>query len=143
VTLAAQAGRCYVQLDYQKQDISPIDWDPNGVWQSGLALWRDPNAGWELVGEVRCGDGLLDLKDVVLLTTGGLPFTRDRGVRWADSSQYPTLFRLHNALPIRVPQKDLETFLRNRLPRPVTTGSMRCAHSHAVSHWRDSAGRVL
>ena len=78
IALAAQAGRCCLQVDRQMQKVSSLTWDEGEPWCFGMEMRRNPAGDWEASGVLRRGEDRIELKDTVLITPGGVVFTRDK-----------------------------------------------------------------
>jgi superfamily II DNA or RNA helicase len=83
----------------------PLQWDGGAAWE--LCLGVEPDLAeqqWQLAGDLRRGDELLELADTVLLVPGGFVVTRERIAALQDGGAFEWVSLLRRAEPIVVPQ---------------------------------------
>jgi hypothetical protein len=119
IALAAQAGRLFVQLRAGTDTLSPLTWDDGEPWRFGMDLRRRKNGGWEVVGRLRRGADRIELIDAMLISTGGLVFTRSRAALLAEDTPLEFLFHLQKSGPIHAPEEDLDGLLGALLSLPA------------------------
>ena len=118
IASATRAGRCFLQPTLRTDAQTPLAWDEGGPWNFGMEVRRDPSGGWEVAGFLRREQERIELKDAVLITPGGLVFTRGRAAPLAGDTPFASLLHLHTAGPIHVPEKDLDELLGALLSLP-------------------------
>ena len=119
VALAAQAGRLFVQIRARTDTLSPLTWDDGEPWRFGMDLRRRKNGGWEVAGRLRRGAERIELSEALLISTGGLVFTRSRAALLAEDTPLEFLFQLQQSGPIHAPEEDLDGLLGALLSLPA------------------------
>ncbi len=115
---ASHAGRCYQQVGLRTDALHLLTWDEGEAWRFGMEMRRRSPNGWEVAGILRRGEDRLELDDVVLVTPGGLLFTRDRAAPLAQDTPFDSLLHLRTTGPIHAPEKDLDALLGAVLSLP-------------------------
>jgi hypothetical protein len=118
IAMAARAGRCCLQLDKRMENLSSLTWDEGGAWHFGVEMRHHSKGGWEVAGVLRRGDDRIELKDAVLITPGGLVFTRNRVAPLAENTTIESLLHLRTAGPVHAPERDLDELLGALLSLP-------------------------
>ena len=118
ISIAARAGRCRMQLRHKTDALTLLTWDEGEPWRFAMELRRHAKSGWEISGVLRRGDERINLKDAVLVTPGGLLFTRDHVAPIAANTSFESLLQLKTAGPIRAPVNDLDALLGTVLTLP-------------------------
>jgi superfamily II DNA or RNA helicase len=116
--LIARTGRCYLRLGEGKDDVGPLAWDEGEPWQFKVDLRRSSSGGWAAVGILRRGDERLDLAEPVLITQGGLVFTRDGVAPLAEDARFEWMVRIRQAGAIEAPERDCDALLEALLSAP-------------------------
>ncbi len=111
-------GRCHLRLAADSAEIVPVEWDTGGLWQFRLRLWRE-GASWMAGGVLRRGEESMDLKAPVLLTQGGLVFTRDRIAPLDPATNFAWISHLCKNGPIKAPVRDADNLLAALLEHPA------------------------
>jgi superfamily II DNA or RNA helicase len=117
--LAARTGRCYLQMGKMNDVLSPLAWDAGSPWQLGLEMRPGPKKNWEVAGVLRRGEERLDLPAPLLITPGGLVFTKDRVAPLAEDAPFDWISYLRKAGSIQAPEKDREELLAALLTSPT------------------------
>jgi superfamily II DNA or RNA helicase len=116
--LIARTGRCYLRLSEGADDVGPLAWDEGEPWQFKVEMRRSSSGGWAAAGVLRRGQERLDLAEPVLVTQGGLVFTRERAAALAEDARFDWMVRLRHAGAIEAPEKDREALLEALLSAP-------------------------
>jgi superfamily II DNA or RNA helicase len=116
--LVARTGRCYLRMNEGTDDLGPLTWDDGGAWRFGIEMRRSSSGGWAAAGVLRRGEERLDLAEPLLVTQGGLVFTRDRVAPLAEDTRFDWMVRLRKAGSIEAPEKDGEELLAALLSAP-------------------------
>ncbi len=119
VATLAPAGRLFVQIRAGSDTLSPLAWDGSEPWRFGLQLRRTKKGDWEVAGKLSRGSDEIKLDDVLLASTGGLLFTKNRVAQLAADTPFEFLFHLQKAPPIQAPEKDLDGLLGALLSLPA------------------------
>ena len=116
--LVARSGRCYLRMSEGMDDVGPLAWDEGGPWQFKVEMRRSSSGGWAAGGVLRREADRLDLAEPVLVTQGGLVFTRDRVAALAEDSRFDWMVRLRKAGAIEAPERDQDALLAALLAAP-------------------------
>lgn len=116
--LVARTGRCYLRMDEGTDDVGPLAWDEGGAWRFGVEMRRSSSGGWAAAGVLRRGEERLDLSEPILVTQGGLIFTRDRVAPLAEDARFDWMVRIRKAGVIEAPEKDQDELLAALLSAP-------------------------
>ncbi len=118
VPLLARTGRCYLRSRQETDDWTPLAWDEGGPWHFGLEIRRRDQGGWTVAGVLRRGEERMELAIPLLVTQGGLVFTRERVAPLAEDTPFEWMFPLRQAGGIQAPEKDGEALLGALLCSP-------------------------
>jgi superfamily II DNA or RNA helicase len=117
--LALATGRCFIRLSSLDWDnLIPLAWDDGGPWQFTMELRRTDHATWAAAGVFRRGEERMDLSAPVLITPGGMIFTRERVAPLAEDAPFEWIQHLRKGGPIEAPENDLDDFLAALLSAP-------------------------
>lgn len=119
VLLLAQTGRCYLR-DPKIGDPdpgTPLVWDDGEPWRFQLQI-QQVQRGWRVTGVLLRQDQRMDLAAPVLITTGGLVFTKDRASRLAEGTPFEWISFLRQGRSIEAPNKDKDELLSAVLCSP-------------------------
>ncbi|HXJ96860.1 MAG TPA: SNF2-related protein [Terriglobia bacterium] len=116
--LVARTGRCYLRMSEGMDDVGPLVWDEGGPWQFKVEMRRSSSGGWAADGVLRRGEERMNLAEPVLMTQGGLVFTRDRVAALAEEARFDWMVRLRRAGAIEAPEKDQDALLEALLAMP-------------------------
>ena len=117
--LAARTGRCYLQIGATVDLLTPVVWDEGGAWTFGLEMREGAKKAWEVAGILRRGTERMELPAALLITPGGLVFTKDRVAPLAEDAAFEWISYLRKAGPIQAPDKDREELLAALLTSPT------------------------
>jgi superfamily II DNA or RNA helicase len=122
--LIAGSGRALMQKDMHGQELLPLAWDPGGPWQFQLGLNRKSNGNWAITGTLRrdgeTGAGeKMDISSPLLVTEGGLVFTRDRVGPLAEDANFPWMAHLRHSGAISAPDSEIKQLLGALLEHPM------------------------
>ncbi len=98
--LIAGSGRAMLQMDIIGHELLPLAWDPAGPWHFHLGLNRQADGNWAITGTLRREGEEMDISAPVLVTEGGLVFTRDRVAPLAEDTRFALIAYLRHAGPI-------------------------------------------
>jgi superfamily II DNA or RNA helicase len=115
----AGSGRAMLQLDYMGQELLPVTWDDGGAWQVHLRLQRQESGKCALGGTLRRGDEQMDLSVPVLMTAGGLVFTRERAAPLDPNVDFRWIALLRQADGIAAPEHQAEQLLAAVIEHPL------------------------
>jgi hypothetical protein len=115
--LAARTGRCYLQSGAQSSDLTPLSWDDGGPWTFKLAIERS-RKGWVVSGIFCRGEERMDMATPVLITQGGLVFTRDRVAPLAEDAPFEWIAHLRNMGGIQARESEKDELLAELLCAP-------------------------
>src|SRR5207302_7217262 len=118
VPRALRTGRCYLRESAESEDLTALAWDEGGAWQFKLAMRRHPDGGWTVSGVLHRREERMDLAAAVLVTQGGLVFTRDRVAALAEGTPFEWVLHLRKAGHIQAPEKDRDEPLAALLCSP-------------------------
>jgi superfamily II DNA or RNA helicase len=115
--LAARSGRCYLRNSSEADDLVSLTWDEGGPWEFALEMRRG-RRGWAVAGILRRPEERMDLVSAVLVTQGGLLFTRDRVGPLAEDTPFEWLSHLRKAGSIAAAEEDKDELLAALLCSP-------------------------
>ncbi len=118
VRMAAEAGQLYLRATSMPDNLSPLTWDDNGVWEFVLGMHRARKGDWEAAGFFRRGEERLNLSEVLLATPGGLLFTKSKVARLTEKAPFEWIQHLRRNGPIAADEADREEFLGALLSTP-------------------------
>ena len=118
--LLARTGRCYLRRTAfaEENPGTPLAWDEGDPWRLALQMQRGDKAEWKITGLLRRNDEQMDLSGPVLVTEGGLVFTKDRVAPLAEDTPFQCLLELRQIGPIEVPENDRYHVLAALLSSP-------------------------
>jgi superfamily II DNA or RNA helicase len=119
--LIAGSGRAVLQLDIIGKELLPLAWDAGGAWQLHLSLRRQDSGKYALRGTLRRGDEEMDVSAPVLVTDGGLVFTRERVAPLEQTADFRWIALLRQAGGIAAPKHQAEQLLAALLEHPLGT----------------------
>ena len=114
----ARTGRCYLRMSEGTDEVGPLAWDEADPWQFKVEMRRSSSGGWAAAGVLRRGEERLDLAEPLLVTQGGLVFTRDRVAPLAEDTRFDCIVRLRQAGAIEAPERDCDALLEALLSAP-------------------------
>lgn len=117
--LIAGSGRAMLQVSsYADQEMLPLVWEEADPWRFELRL---SGAGKlrAISGWLRRGDEEMDLSTAVLVTEGGLVFTRQRVSRLEEAAPFEWINYLRRAGHIEAAEADAEKLLAAVLEHPL------------------------
>jgi superfamily II DNA or RNA helicase len=117
--LAARTGRCYLQIGKTTDVLTPLAWDEGGAWKFGLEMRAGASGTWEVSGVLGRGSERMALSAALLVTPGGLVFTRDRVAPLAEDEPFEWITYLRKAGPIQAPEREREELLAALLTSPT------------------------
>jgi len=117
--LIAGSGRAMLQMDITGQDLLPVAWDADGAWQLQLHLRQQDAGKYILAGTLRRGDEEMDLSAPVLVTDGGLVFTRERVAPLETTIDFRWIALLRQGGGIAAPKHQAEQLLAALLEHPL------------------------
>jgi superfamily II DNA or RNA helicase len=117
--LIAGSGRAMLELDIIAQELLPLTWDGGGAWQLHLSLRRRETGKYALSGTLRRGEEEMDLSVPMLVTEGGLVFTRERAAPLESSVDFRWVALLRQAGGIEAPKHQVEQLLAALLEHPL------------------------
>src|SRR5437899_8849548 len=79
---------------------------------------RRPEGGWTVSGVLHRGEERMDLSTALLVTQGGLVFTRDRVAALAEGTPFEWVLHLRKAGHIQAPENDRDELLGALLCSP-------------------------
>ncbi|HUI43539.1 MAG TPA: SNF2-related protein [Terriglobia bacterium] len=115
---AARTGRCYLRIERESDDMTPLVWDDGGAWRFGLEVRRRSPRAWEVAGVLRRGDERMDLAVPALLTGGGLVFTGGRVAPLAENTPFEWIVHLRAGGSVVAPERDGNELLAALLSSP-------------------------
>ncbi len=116
---AAGTGRCFLRKSASlPDDLAPLAWDGGGPWRFVLNMSRRDRGGWAVAGVLVREQERMDLAAAVLVTDGGLVFTRDRVAPLAEDTPFQWMFHLRKLGRIEAPEQDGEELLAALLSAP-------------------------
>jgi superfamily II DNA or RNA helicase len=105
--LICETGRCTLASPTRTYPQGAVVvWDDGPAWQLHLRIAEDP-AGWRLEGTVQRPEEMRALKDVTLITRGGLLIEGDRIARIDMSENWPVVQILRTGEPVIAAQDEL------------------------------------
>jgi superfamily II DNA or RNA helicase len=118
--LIGGTGRAMLQLDIVGQQLAPVTWDGGGAWQLHLRLQQQREEGrYSLAGTLRRGDKEMDLSVPVLVTEGGLVFTRESAAPLETNVDFRWIALLRQGGGIAAPKHQAEQLLAALLEHPL------------------------
>jgi superfamily II DNA or RNA helicase len=117
--LIAGTGRCVLELSRSGAEDEPLVWDPGAPWRFRLRMTRKSDHGWVVTGCLRRGEEEMDLSIPVLLTAGGLVFTRGRIARLEEDTPFEWMSYLRKAGRIEALESDGPELLAALLDQPI------------------------
>jgi superfamily II DNA or RNA helicase len=117
--LIGGTGRAMLQLDITGQELAPVTWDGGGAWRFDLRLHQQAGGKYALAGTLRRGDEEMDLSVPVLVTDGGLIFTRERAAPLETSVDFRWIALLRQGGGIVAPKHQVEQLLAALLEHPL------------------------
>jgi superfamily II DNA or RNA helicase len=115
--LAARTRRCYLRNSSQPDDLIPLTWDEDSPWRFALEM-RRVERGWVVAGVLHRPEERMEVAGAVLVTQGGLVFTRDRVGRLAEDTPFEWISHLRNAGSIEAAEGDQDELLAALLCSP-------------------------
>jgi superfamily II DNA or RNA helicase len=119
--LMAGSGRAVLQLDITAQQLLPVAWDAGGVWQLHLRLQQQDGGKYALAGTMRRGGEEMNLSEPVLVTEGGLVFTRERAAPLETTVDFRWIALLRQGGGIVAPKHQAQQLLAALLDHPLGT----------------------
>ena len=116
--LVAATGRGVLQLTPYDQEFQAVAWDEGAPWQFRLRVKRG-RKNCAVTGSLSRGEEEMDLAAPVLVTAGGLVFTRDRVARLEEGSAFEWMAYLRKAGRIEAPDSDAEQLLAALIEHPL------------------------
>ncbi|HLI84883.1 MAG TPA: SNF2-related protein [Bryobacteraceae bacterium] len=113
------SGRFMLQLDITGTELLPLAWDAAGPWTFHLRLDKEELGNWAIMGSLRRGSEEMDLKTPLLITDGGLVFTRERVAPLADGAPFEWIAYLRKSGPIAAGRNEADALLAALLEHPL------------------------
>jgi superfamily II DNA or RNA helicase len=118
--LIAGSGRAMLQLTaYADQEMLPLVWEEAEPWRFELRMSGRPGQRCAISGCLRRGDEEMELSAPVLLTEGGLVFTRERVSRLEEGAPFEWIGYLRKAGAIEAADADAGQLLAAVLEHPL------------------------
>lgn len=114
----ARTGRCFLRESNKADDPAALAWDDGDPWRFRLEMSRHIKGGWALSGVLWRGEERMDLTTPLLITKGGLVFTRDRVARLAEETPYEWILNLRRLDHIQAPEADRDQLVGALLCSP-------------------------
>ena len=119
IPLALTTGRCFIRLSIADwENLLPLVWDDGAPWELVLQVRRASANGWAAAGVFRRGEQRMDVSAPVLITPGGLVFTRESVGLLAADAPHEWISHLRKAGVIEAPEQDRDDFLNSLLGAP-------------------------
>jgi superfamily II DNA or RNA helicase len=117
--LAAATGRCFIRLSsVDWENLMPLTWDAAGQWTFLMELLRKDADTWTAKGVFRRGEERMESSVPVLITQGGLVFTRGRVAPLAEDAPFEWISHLRKVGAIEAPEMDRDELLTALLSAP-------------------------
>ncbi|PYU74327.1 MAG: helicase SNF2 [Acidobacteria bacterium] len=116
--LVARTGRCFLQVDRERKDLTSLAWDDGGPWEFALEIHRGDQGAWAVAGVFRRGEQRMDVAVPVLVTQGGFVFTLDRVAPLAEDPPFEWIAYLRKVGCIEAPKEERDEFLATLLGSP-------------------------
>jgi superfamily II DNA or RNA helicase len=117
VPLMARTGRLGLRWP-GGVEFAPVTWDEGGAWRFALEMRRGEKNRWVAGGVLRRGEERMDLATPVLVTAGGLVFTRERVAPLAEDTPFEWVTYLRKVGPLDAPENDGEQMMAALLEAP-------------------------
>jgi superfamily II DNA or RNA helicase len=115
----ANTGRAMLQLDADDDELLPLAWDPDGPWTFHLRLEKQELGNWAITGKLQRDSEEMDIKTPLLITDGGLVFTRERVAPLAEGAPFQWISYLRKSGPISAGRNEAEQLLAAMLEHPL------------------------
>jgi superfamily II DNA or RNA helicase len=124
ISLAAKTGRCFFPVNGAELPI-PLVWDEGEAWRFELRVSAGPERRhgptWRLSGVLRRGESEeMDAVVPLLVTPGGLVFTRGKVALLAEDVAFEWLLQIRRSGAIDAPDEDRDEMLATLLSTPST-----------------------
>ncbi len=117
--MLCKTGRCLMRMDEHDEEQAPLQWDAGARWTFHLEVRREASdSEYTVTGSLRRGEERMPLEEPVLLTAGGLIFTREKVARLDDSGAFAWITRLRGDGKISIPTQDTEQLLTELMTLP-------------------------
>jgi superfamily II DNA or RNA helicase len=117
--LLAATGRCFLQTDAIEQYVLPLAWDAGEAWRLEMYLEQPDDEVYQMRGKLQRESESIPLDEPVLITRGGLVFTRERVGRLAADAPYEWIVALRRYKVITVPVAEASDFITAVLEHPM------------------------
>src|SRR5947209_611764 len=112
-------GRCYLRMSSRPDDLMQLAWDDSGAWEFGLEMSRGNKNNWCVAGVLRRGGERIDLNAAVLVTKGGLVFTREKVAPLVEDAAFDWMVNLRRVGTIQAPAEEGDELLASLLCAPA------------------------
>lgn len=116
--MVLRTGRCFLPFEKDETGMSPLRWDEGGPWRLALEMQGSQAKGWQLTGGFRRGEERMDMRQPLLVTSGGFLVTAESVSPLAEDEGFPWIACLRENNRIAVPEQEREEFLNSFLSSP-------------------------